>query len=144
MVLNCGIQQIRSYFLFALFIGLVFVLGWIFWNLFIVAESSVGFTNRSSSGVSVYKITLDDEVIYDGLPKYHGPSVKPSEHAHYFGFFKPRGKLHMTVYFIDINGEKFTASHELDHRTGRCEFYCGIDNQHTLNCVCDDIFDFGH
>ncbi|WP_348757202.1 hypothetical protein [Candidatus Methylocalor cossyra] len=142
MVSNRGIPQIRNYFGFALVIGFVFVLGWVFWNLFIVTESSVGFTNRGSRAIDIYKITIDGNVIYNGSPKRHEPNIRASRNGDYFYFSVPHGKLDMRVYFLDDNGRQFTASHELDHRTGRYIFWCDIDNHYALNCGHDDIFDF--
>lgn len=144
MILNFGAMRTRGRVSFLIGLVLVLVLGWMFWNIFVLAESSIGFTNHGINRIGIYKITLDGKTIYDGLPKYHGPGVKPSGHAHYFGFVKPRGVLYMVVYLINSDGKRFATAHELDHRMGRHIFWCGIDDHYALRCVSDDIFDFGH
>lgn len=132
-----ALHRLCIYFVLML---ILFFLIWEGWRAFIVSESTVAFTNRSGIDVSIYNVTINGRSIYKGDRKDHGRNISPAEHGHFFDFFEPRGKVEMTVYFVG-GGERFVASQYLDHRSGRCEFYCDITAQYKVRCVCDDIFD---
>ena len=138
------LKKSQKYGRLLLLLSALCILGGIIWRLFIVAESSIGFTNLSHRQIGIYKITLNGRPIYAGPPKIHDPGVTPAQHGHYFGFFTPRRELNMAVYFIDQHGQNYIATHPLDHRTGRYIFWCKINHHNALSCVHDDIFDFGH